>query len=370
MTGPRRIVVLEYFTATPPAGGDAPAAEGRAMRDAVVADLAALPGVEVVVLHAPGWPPPRTRSRARVVRGEPGRALRAALPAADAALVIAPEEDGILERLSAIVEESGRRLLGPSSRAVRLAADKAATVACLAAAGLPTPASEAISFERAAVHLARRPLPLVLKPRDGCGGAGVVVVRRRDRAAAAIALVRAATRRNDLLVQDHVAGDAASVSLVVADGGGVTLPLALNRQAIRGASRLAYAGGMTPWRHPQARRAIAIAVEAVAVLGSAAPGWRGHVGIDLVFGTDGPRIIEINPRLTTSYIGIRRVARRNLAGLILDAAIGRPLPAALPLAGTAEFTPDGAVRVAPRSARLSGARGRPSASTRRRGVAA
>ena len=346
MSPPLPLVVFEYFTAIPPSGGDSPAAEGRAMRDAVVADLMALPGIEVVVPHAPAWPLPATLPRPRrvILRGDPESGLRAALREARAALVIAPEQDGILERLSAIVEDEGRILLGPSSRAVRLAADKAKTSACLAAAGLPAPPGEVIRFDHAAARLARRPLPFVLKPRDGCGAAGVILVRRRDRVRAALAAVRAATARPDLLVQDHLRGEPASVSIVMAEGGNGALPLALNRQTIHGRSRFVYAGGLTPWRHPQARRALAIAVEATAALRRAAPGWRGYLGIDLVLGGDGPRILEVNPRLTTSYIGLRHVVRRNLAGLIHAAALGRTLPAALPVRGTVEFTGDGTVR--------------------------
>lgn len=358
MTGPMTLVVFEHFTSIPPAGGRSPAVEGRAMRDAVVADFLALPGIEVVVPHASAWPPPPMvpRHRGRVgsnlrgviLRGDPETGLRAALRNAGAALVIAPEQDGILERLSAIVEGEGRVLLGPSARAVRLAGDKAATGACLAAAGLPAPPVEVIRFDRAGARLARRPLPFILKPRDGCGSVGVIAVRRRDRLAAALAAVRAATSREDLLVQDHLGGDPASVSIVVPDGRGDVLPLALNRQTIRGRSKFVYAGGLTPWRHHQEDRALRIAVETTAALRRATPGWRGYIGIDLVLGGDGPRILEVNPRLTTSYVGLRHVVRENLAGLIHDAALGRPLPPAVPVRGAVEFGSDGAVRRAAR----------------------
>src|SRR2546427_651551 len=52
-------------------------------------------------------------------------------------------------------------------------------------------------------------------------------------------------------------------------------------------------------------------------------------------------VIEVNPRLTTSYVGLRRSIRENLAGLILDAAAGRGLPEHVTPTGRCRFRADG-----------------------------
>jgi hypothetical protein len=96
-------------------------------------------------------------------------------------------------------------------------------------------------------------------------------------------------------------------------------------------------------RHPLLREAIEVARRAAEALAAAAGGLRGYLGIDLVLADGGPRVIEINPRLTTSYLGLRRVAGANLAGFILDAALGRPLPASVALRGRCRFGADGRV---------------------------
>jgi predicted ATP-grasp superfamily ATP-dependent carboligase len=53
----------------------------------------------------------------------------------------------------------------------------------------------------------------------------------------------------------------------------------------------------------------------------------GYVGIDLVLGpaADGSEdvVIEVNPRLTTSYVGLRRLLRNNLAEVMLHVVAGR-----------------------------------------------
>ena len=52
----------------------------------------------------------------------------------------------------------------------------------------------------------------------------------------------------------------------------------------------------------------------------------GYVGVDLVLGVAGDggddAVIEINPRLTTSYLALRRLLRTNLAAAMLAVARG------------------------------------------------
>jgi predicted ATP-grasp superfamily ATP-dependent carboligase len=56
------------------------------------------------------------------------------------------------------------------------------------------------------------------------------------------------------------------------------------------------------------------------------PPCTGYVGVDLILGGDPDghedAVIEINPRLTTSYVGLRAVAEQNLAEQMLRVAHG------------------------------------------------
>ena len=99
-----------------------------------------------------------------------------------------------------------------------------------------------------------------------------------------------------------------------------------------------------PLPQPLRGRALALAGRAV----EAVPGLAGWVGVDLVLGeaADGREdtALEINPRLTTSYIGLRALAEANLAGALLAVFQGRdPEPLAW-RAGAVHFRADGKIR--------------------------
>ena len=82
----------------------------------------------------------------------------------------------------------------------------------------------------------------------------------------------------------------------------------------------------------------------------AVEGLRGYVGVDVVLGTaadgSGDVVIEINPRLTTSYIGLRALARFNLAEALLAVVEGTEPPALEWGTAPVRFTSDGRLLIA------------------------
>jgi predicted ATP-grasp superfamily ATP-dependent carboligase len=253
-----------------------------------------------------------------------------------AVLIIAPETAGILKRLTATVETLGVQLLGSSSGAVETAGDKLACYWRFRQAGLPTPRTRHAHFDENP-RLAAGDLryPLVIKPVDGVGCEGVVPVNGAEDLPAALARMRSVTQRHDFLVTEYVPGTPASVSLFVTRTG--TRPLTLNSQHIIVTdSNFAYRGGTVPLTHPLRQQAFAVAVQAVSLI----PGLRGYVGVDLVLTDEEAFVIEINPRLTTSYIGIRQVIDLNLAEAIWLACVEGQLPPQVTPHGQVTFTRD------------------------------
>ncbi|MFQ5889773.1 MAG: ATP-grasp domain-containing protein [Gemmatimonadota bacterium] len=296
----------------PPAGL---AAQGLAMRRALLADL-----VQLSDRHLLTTVDPRIRADlpagVEAVAVPPGgfREIFAEVArAAGSVWLIAPESGGRLAELAALAERLGAMVVGPGPTAIRAASDKLALCRRLEEAGLLLPRTWPGGDTESAVREAG--FPLVVKPNTGAGCSGVTLVR--DRSGLADALAAAAAVGSPPIVQEYVPGVPASASVLCAEGR--ARALGLNGQTVVAGRPFAYLGGRSPLEHPQRRGALRAACRTCELV----PGLRGYVGVDLVLSARGPVVIELNPRLTTAYIGLRAAVDRNLAGLILAAAEGR-----------------------------------------------
>lgn len=253
---------------------------------------------------------------------------------ADAAFLIAPETGGLLETITGMVEACGKLVLGSSTAGIKAAGDKMLTYRLLKASGIPTPRTLRYRPADDPASIGRRiGYPVVVKPIDGVGCHSVFIARQQSELERTIAAARQKVRGATLLAQAYIDGVAASVSLLT--DGSRSLPLTLNLQEIRGRSRLRYHGGSVPFDHSLRALAFRRAEEVVRAI----PGLRGYVGIDLVLTDHDAVVIEVNPRITTSYVGVRKVLRQNPAALILGAVAGTlPDPAAIKIVGSARFT--------------------------------
>ena len=331
------------------AGQDVPASlarEGSAMLTALVADLAAIDGHQIVTTVDPRFPlaapagvdvvtlSPMKRAR--------GTLLNALISSVDAVWLVAPETDRRLERLTARAERKGIALLGSGSAAIRRASDKAALPRLLEQHGVPHPKTRVIDPSRADwkadLKIAARELgyPLVVKPARGAGCEGVSLAHDGRELGQAVAMARQTTGGGRLVLQRYVRGVAASVSLL-ADGRRA-VALTTNAQHVRGTRPFAYRGGTTPLDHPLARRAGEEAVRAC----QAIPGLRGHIGVDLILAGPEAFVIEVNPRLTTSYLGVRAALDQNVAAMTLAACAGT-LPDPSPARRCVRFTAGGRI---------------------------
>lgn len=307
------------------------------MLRAALADFRNLDGWDVITTRDPRLAVDLPGTHVHTV--QPGRfddTVATCLAACDAALVIAPEQAGLLAGLVERVERAGVLHLGSRSDAVRVAADKLATLSRLAEAGVPVPPTLEACTPAAAASLG---FPLVLKPRDGAGCVGLRRVLKPADLAEAWGQATAEAGGSPLIAQPYVPGQHASVSLICDSR--AALPISLNGQEIAEGARFEYRGGVVPLEHPLRARALEVAARASSLV----PGLRGYVGVDLVLGADAV-VMEINPRLTTAYTGLRRAVDVNLAGVLLRAARGETL-GRIPLVARARFTAGGEVRVEP-----------------------
>jgi tyramine---L-glutamate ligase len=312
-------------------------AEGTAMVTALAADFASLPDLHVDLLHD-------TRLPIELFAGLPIRAVHHAVQEraafcklageADATILIAPESDGILLERCHWAEASDARLLGPASAFIEIAADKQATADVLHSAGIPVP--QACSLPTGTELPPGFAYPAVLKPRDGAGSMDTRYLAD-SRAARRFGPVSRAMR----LERFHT-GIPASVSVLC--GPGQRFPLPACRQTISDDGRFRYLGGELPLAAELNRRAQGLALRALDAL----PATSGYIGIDLILGLDpGGRedvVLEVNPRVTTSYVGLRGLCQGNLAETMLRAARGETTELAW-FDKLVIFTADGRIRI-------------------------
>ncbi len=308
---------MEYLTGGGMRQETLPAAlaqEGEIMVRALVDDLLALSlKVELVVLRDDRLEPLRPNPRMQAVMVGVNASFypiwEEGISRCDAVWPIAPETGGLLERFCMEVEQAGKTLLTCPSAAVRLAASKLKTIRRLAEHALPVVETAALAFGDAPSHY-----PLVVKPDDGVGCENSRIICHAEQ-------LKAYAGQPGWIVQPLLEGEPLSLSVLFAQG--QARLLSCNRQrveqtddgfAFRGITVNAIRDVDSRWQRLAGGVALAI------------PELWGYVGIDLILTTQGPLILEINPRLTTAYAGLHLATGENPAGGVLHLCQTGQLP--------------------------------------------
>ena len=238
-------------------------------------------------------------------------------PACDMGLVIAP--DHLLSRFTMILEQHTHNL-GCGFMTIALCANKVQTSRILAGHGIPVP-GEAGAGKR------------VIKPVKGCGSQDVRIADGNP--------------GEGEFAEQFIDGESFSVSIipnrVIGDAclyfkGNPPVILAVNRQEmeINKDGSVHYLGGETPVHPAREAEIVDIARKAVEVLGC-----QGYCGVDVVV-ADKVYVVDVNPRITTSLVGIASCLKEEIADLLVAASKGEG-PAAVHLEGHVRFDTRGTV---------------------------
>ena len=259
---------------------------------------------------------------------------------ADAAYVIAPETESALQSLVELIEHAGATSLNCPASAIEKVSDKAVFPESMRKLGLPLPETMMFSVADCLDEITKAlrgslEFPLVFKSSNGVSCGGLSVVRDKNQVDGAVNKIKQESSSKHFLVQELMVGDAASVSLL--STGNDTAAVSLNWQDVTIETPEAcskYSGGTVPFDHPLRAEAFAVAEK----LAKSFPDLRGYIGVDFVLTEDEAVVIEVNPRLTTSYTGLRRVVNFNLAQAIISAVLKRELPKRIQSCGYACFS--------------------------------
>ena len=226
----------------------------------------------------------------------------------DAVLIMAPESDGILAHRIKQLNETGAENLNCSVEAITLAGDKYETFLYFKKMDIPTPATMLLGDFLKAQQLT---FPLVLKPRNGAGTSDTFYISDisflKNKASSILDL-------DQWIVQELKQGLPASYCFFVQKG--QCTPIISSFQNMECLDlQFVYQGGSLPLPLDFEYRALILAQKTLHDFG----GLNGWVGVDLILGPDSRGlkdfVFEINPRLTTSYLGARHHLLVNPASL-------------------------------------------------------
>ncbi len=258
------------------------------------------------------------------------RTLVSAINFADAALVIAPESGSRLLLCHQWMKQFADSLLVPTGQIVTIGSSKSRTADCLTAAGVQMPFGIPLNLSSSCSpdwpdHVDTG--PWILKPDDGAGCEAIVRMAQFPTA-------EDLKNRPDgqWRLEKFLPGVSCSVSAVV--GPAATWLLPPTAQIFHQPRSLPYIPDQAlPWPGvwcgfdfpllPElAQRATDLARRAIHAL----PGFTGHVGMDMILSDAGPaddRIVDLNPRMTSSWVGLRQLFDENITERMVLVTLGQ-----------------------------------------------
>lgn len=324
----KRVFVMELLHADSKlyrSASDSMRAEGRAMLLSIASDLAEWPDSEVVAVIVPDACGQFPESDSRVVwkscvdvnaflaeanrRGE----------AFDIAFCIAPEVDRLLQKIVSLLRRHVARVISVCDELIELGSDKRAFHDWCVSEGIPTiPVLDVSNLESWPFEVGDH---VISKSRFGAGCEGVI----RHLWNLDIQRLVQQSSEAEVIWQPFLNGKFYSVGVIGTEGDPIVLPLAEQQLGWLG-SNPEYLGGRMPC--PPEISADEHLAELLEKLVSALGVGDGYVGLDLIHCGHDPeyqwRVVEMNPRLCTSYLGYRKLFDQNLASFWWDATAERP----------------------------------------------
>ena len=309
------ILIFEYITGGGMVGEGLPASlvkEGELMLQAVANDFAEIDNVQVSVLL--DYRLRNTKQLFNEIIVSPEQCYTQVLGKAagniDALFIIAPETGNILTELCKKYAQFDFLLLNSSYQSIALMSDKLKGYQHLQSFEISQIPSYALK-DIVSIQSEK----LILKPKDGVGCEGVHLINSSEDIDEALASVE----KDNYFVQPYLNGVSASLSLLCCEG--KCELLSVNKQIL-----------IEKNNHLELVQCKVNAFERDKFIDfsekliSALPELKGYVGVDVLLDENEIYLIEINPRLTTSYVGLKSALKINPAELILYVFLNDKLP--------------------------------------------
>jgi len=293
------------------------AREGNDMLTAIVQDLAQLSNIELIILRDARLEPlenilNHTAHQLYIIDSANSfqTTYLKAINNADMVLPIAPETDGVLNRVQQQILNSNGQLLASDADAIRICSDKVQCHKQLQGYGIHSPTT--IRASEWSLKQLNSSTGFIIKPQDGAGCIDTYFMT--DSLSLKSWLESNPDELNNMIIQPYI--DGLAISLSILSDSNDTRVLAINQQKIKFTDgKLSFIGNIVngvdedDLTHSQA-------TEIASKVHHAISGLWGFIGIDLILHKKDIFVIDINPRLTTSYIGLRQSLNHNPAQLL------------------------------------------------------
>lgn len=276
-----KVLIFEYITASGEMS-ESLAREGQMMLDALCSNFSKLLDIELIIADK--------------------HQFHHQLKTADAAWIIAPEFDGILERFCRYVEDANKILLTSPSKAVALTANKLTTFQILNAAKIQTVPTEIFN---PTIHYDSTK-EWIIKPIDGVGAENIFLLTSQKDWSALPSF------RKNVLIQPHLHGQKTSLSCLFKNG--EARLLCVNLQIFEVQNQHYFLKTIDVNHKLDDGRYQHL----VSQIAQTFPDLFGYVGVDLIETEDACFVLEINPRLTSSFAGIEKALGLNIAKYVLQ----------------------------------------------------
>ena len=246
----------------------------------------------------------------------------------DRTIVIAPEIHQQLEDIVAKLRRSGATVVASSGAFLQATSCKLSTANFFKKSQVPHPATQSLSRYLRSIDKLDDNKPasaVTLKRRDGAGCVDMKVFANPRKLTEWLKNHEFQNLREDeWIVQEWLAGRPASMALLAGDEwkllGAVNQRISLEHSESQlGVFEVSYLGGTGPLAGVSVEQLANLASRVREALPFGAVGW---IGIDFLVpdesvGSKDLVVIEVNPRLTTSYLGYRKWYGHTLADALL-----------------------------------------------------
>lgn len=290
-------------------------AEGLLMRDALLRDLSALPYHVLTTCDSRVGASVLAQTTITMEAGcDVWQQWDACIQRADYVWLVAPETDGALYKLTAMATRHGKTVIGSGLQAIEIAASKYLTCMYMRACGIATIPTWTYSEWQA--QSTDDDCRWIAKPDDGAGCNDTFIFE------GVLSLSqwfeRQLDRQHTHVIQPYLRGIAASLCIVSKANQVHILSYNLQQLQLQG-QRLIYTGGVVNGALEYRAELDAFALK----LQHCFPTLTGYYGVDVLLQAQSSTktditLIEINPRLTTTYTMLANAMQVNPAKLILE----------------------------------------------------